>query len=168
MDAALAISEAGGTADVLPRPTSDSDFGSMVGGMPGYRSWGTDMTTEHDPYEAGLGFAVKPDKGDFVGRAALDGRSEATAARRLACLTLDDPRAVVMGKEPVLVDGRPAGYVTSAAFGYSVGRSIAYAWLPAAAATPGRAVEIEYFGEQLRAVVAAEPLFDREMARLRA
>ena len=72
-----------------------------------------------------------------------------------------------MGKEPVLVDGRPAGYVTSAAFGYSTGCSIAYAWLPAEAARPGTPVEIEYFGERLPAVVAEEPLFDREMARLR-
>ncbi len=134
----------------------------------GYRSWGTDVTTEHDPFEAGLGFAVRMDKGDFVGRQALEGRSEATALRRLTCLTLIDPEAVVMGKEPVWVDGRPAGYVTSAAFGYATGCSIAYAWLPAEAASPGREVEIEYFGERLRAVVAAEPLWDPGMARLRA
>ena len=134
----------------------------------GYRSWGTDMTTEHDPYEAGLGFAVRMDKGDFVGRAALERRSEATATCRLACLTLEDPEHVVMGKEPVWVDGRPVGYVTSAAFGYSVGRSIAYGWLPAEAAIPGHPVEIESFGTRLRAVVAAEPLFDAGMTRLRA
>jgi glycine cleavage system aminomethyltransferase T/glycine/D-amino acid oxidase-like deaminating enzyme len=133
----------------------------------GYRSWGTDMTTEHDPFQAGLGFAVRMDKGDFIGRRALDGRSEAVTGPRLSCLTLDDPTAVVMGKEPVFADGVPAGYVTSAAFGYSTGCSIAYAWLPAEVARPGTAVEIESFGERLRAVVAAEPLFDREMARLR-
>ena len=72
----------------------------------GYRSWGTDMTTEHDPFEAGLGFAVRLDKGDFIGRAAIAGRSEATAARRLVPLLLDDPAEVLMGKEPVVVDGR--------------------------------------------------------------
>jgi dimethylglycine oxidase len=134
----------------------------------GYRSWGTDMTTEHDPFEAGLAFAVRMDKGDFIGRAALDGQSVETATRRLACLTLRDREAVVMGKEPVWVGGRPAGYVTSAAFGYSVGCSIAYAWLPAEAANPGREVEVEYFGERLPAVVTAEPLFDPGMERLRA
>ena len=133
----------------------------------GYRSYGTDMTTEHDPFQAGLGFAVRMDKGDFVGRAALEARSQATTGPRLACLTLEDREALVMGKEPVFVDGLPAGYVTSAAFGFSVGCSIAYAWLPAEVAQPGTAVEIEFFGERLRAVVAAEPLFDREMARLR-
>jgi dimethylglycine oxidase len=133
----------------------------------GYRSWGTDMTTEHDPFEAGLGFAVRMAKGDFVGRAALEGRSEDTATRRLACLILDDPTAVVMGKEPVIVDGSAVGYVTSAAFGYSVGRSIAYAWLPASAAAIGTRVAIRYFGEDLPATVTAEPLFDPGMERLR-
>ena len=63
----------------------------------GYRSWGTDMTTEHDPFEAGLGFAVRMDKGEFVGRRALEGRSEATAVRRLVPLALADLEAVVMG-----------------------------------------------------------------------
>ena len=133
----------------------------------GYRRWGTDMTAEHDPYEAGLGFAVRPGKGDFVGRAALEGRSEGTATRRLTCLLLDDPAAVVLGKEPVLLDGVPAGYVTSAAHGYTVGRTVAYAWLPAAAATPGTPVEVEYFGRRLAARTSAEPLVDPSMSRIR-
>ncbi len=133
----------------------------------GYRSWGTDITTEHDPYEAGLGFAVRMDKGEFVGRTALEGRSEASAARRLVPLTIADRAAVVMGKEPVEVDGRPAGYVTSAGYGFSVDAPIAYAWLPADAARPGQAVAIRYFGEPVPATVATDPLFDPEMSRLR-
>ncbi|WP_336051046.1 GcvT family protein [Streptomyces sp. CA2R101] len=133
----------------------------------GYRSWGHDMTTEHDPYEAGVGFAVRPAKGDFLGRDALEGRSEETVARKLTCLTLDDPEAIVLGKEPVYVDGSPAGYVTSAAYGYTLGRGIAYAWLPAAAAAPGTPVHIEYFGDKIPATVAREPLFDPQMARIR-
>jgi len=133
----------------------------------GYRAWGTDMTTEHDPYEAGLGFAVRMDKGDFIGRAAIEGRSEETARRRLTCLTLDDPAAVVLGKEPVFADGSPAGYVTSASYGYTVGRTVVYAWLPAALATPGTALAVEYFGERLPATVRAEPLFDPQMERIR-
>jgi glycine cleavage system aminomethyltransferase T len=133
----------------------------------GYRSWGADMTPEHDPFEAGLGFAVRMDKGEFVGRAALEGRSDETAARRLSALVLDTPEHVAMGKEPVFADGRPVGYVTSAAFGYTIGRSIAYAWLPADCATPGQRVEIESFGERWPATVAEEPLFDPQMSRLR-
>ena len=133
----------------------------------GYRSWGTDMTTEHDPYEAGLGFAVRMDKGDFVGRAALEGRSEATATRRLVCLTLDDGAQVLMGKEPVIDEEQAVGYVTSAAYGYTIDESIAYAWVPAALADPGRRLAVRSFGEDLLATVRAEPLFDAEMSRLR-
>ncbi|MEV0900830.1 FAD-dependent oxidoreductase [Actinoplanes sp. NPDC049802] len=131
----------------------------------GYRAWGTDMTTENDPYEAGLGFAVRMDKGDFIGRCALDGR--AAPARRLTCLTLDDPAAVVMGKEPVYADGAPAGFVTSASYGYTIGRTVAYAWLPASLTAPGTPVAVEYFGARLPATVRAEPLFDPKMERIR-
>jgi glycine cleavage system aminomethyltransferase T/glycine/D-amino acid oxidase-like deaminating enzyme len=130
----------------------------------GYRAWGTDMTTEHDPVEAGLTFAVRMAKGDFIGRDALATRQ---SSRRLTCLTLDDPAAVVMGKEPVFADGAPAGYVTSAAYGYTIGRTVAYAWLPAELSVPGTAVTVEYFGERLPATVAAEPLFDPQMDRIR-
>ncbi|MET9437119.1 FAD-dependent oxidoreductase [Streptomyces sp. NPDC006551] len=129
----------------------------------GYRSWGHDMTAEDTPYEAGVGFAVRMDKGDFVGRAALEKAGE--PRRRLTALLLDDPASVVLGKEPVHVDGRPAGYVTSASYGYTLGRCVAYAWLPPLAS--GTAVHIEYFGEKVPATVADEPLFDPGMSRLR-
>ncbi|MFD5257894.1 FAD-dependent oxidoreductase [Streptomyces bobili] len=129
----------------------------------GYRAWGTDMTDEHDPYEAGVGFAVRMDKAGFVGREALENRTESN--RRLTPLLLDDPAHVVLGKEPVHVDGAPAGYVTSASYGYTLGRCIAYAWLPLLPA--GAAVHIEYFGEKVPATVAEEPLFDPKMTRIR-
>ncbi len=133
----------------------------------GYRSWGTDMTTEHNPYEAGVGFAVRPQKGEFVGRDALEGISADTVERRLSCLTIDDDRSVVLGSEPVFVDGEPVGYVTSAAFGHTVGAPIAYAWLPASAGVGSR-VEIQYFDRRIAATVVAEPLVDPEMKKIRA
>ncbi|MFJ3656465.1 FAD-dependent oxidoreductase [Streptomyces nigra] len=132
----------------------------------GYRSFGTDMTFEHDPYEAGLGFAVRPDKDDFIGKSALEGR-RTDVRRRLTCLTIDDPRSVVMGKEPVYDGDRVVGYVTSAAYGYTVGTGIAYAWLPAERAAPGTALDIGWFGRHVKAVVTEEPLFDPAMTRLR-
>ncbi|WP_369394924.1 FAD-dependent oxidoreductase [Streptomyces sp. CG1] len=132
----------------------------------GYRSFGTDMTYEHDPYEAGVGFAVKLDKGDFLGKAALE-RRKSDVRRKLTCLTIDDPRAVVLGREPVYDGDRAVGYVTSAAYGYTVGKGIAYAWLPAGLATPGTTVHIGYFDQRVEAVVAEEPLFDPTMSRLR-
>ncbi|WPO75075.1 GcvT family protein [Streptomyces sp. KN37] len=129
----------------------------------GYRAWGHDMTTEHNPYEAGVGFAVRMNKGDFVGRSALE--KLGAPARRLTALLLNDPAAVVLGKEPVYVDGAPAGYVTSASYGYTLGRCVAYAWLPPL--ETGTGVHVEYFGEKVPATVAAEPLFDPEMTRIR-
>jgi dimethylglycine oxidase len=109
---------------------------------------------------------VQLNKGDFVGRDAIAGISADTVTRRLSCLTVDDGHSVVLGHEPVFLDGDPVGYVTSAAFGHTVGKPIAYAWLPGSA-TPGTTVEIEYFGHRIPATVAAEPLVDPEMTRIR-
>jgi glycine cleavage system T protein len=132
----------------------------------GYRVWGADITPDETPYEAGLGFAVKLDKGDFVGREALLNASE--PERRLACLVLDDSRSVALGSEPVRVEGVIAGRVTSGGFGYSVGRSIAYAYVPADAGKPGTVVEVEIFGEWIAGQVAQEPLWDPAGERIRA
>ena len=74
---------------------------------------------------------MKLDKGDFIGREALLERRE--PERRLACLVLDDPGAVALGSEPVRIEGEIAGRVTSGGYGYTVGRSIAYAYVPATA-----------------------------------
>jgi 4-methylaminobutanoate oxidase (formaldehyde-forming) len=130
----------------------------------GYRVWGADITPEDTPYEAGLGFAVKLDK-DFVGKDALAG---AEPARRLACIVLAEPRSVVLGSEPVRIDGVPVGRVTSGGYGYTVGRSIAYAYVPAEHAQPGQPVEIEVFGERVEGEIAAEPLFDPAGERVKA
>ena len=132
----------------------------------GYRVWGADITPEDTPYEAGLGFAVRPDKGDFTGRDALTSRGD--PSRRLCCLVLADPRAVALGSEPVRVDGRPVGRVTSGGYGYTVERSIAYAYLPAEHARPGQPVDVEIFGDWIGGEVAAEPLFDPRGERVRA
>ncbi len=80
---------------------------------------------------------------------------------------MDAPGAL-LGKEPILRDGVPIGYVTSANYGYSVGALIAYGYLPIAAAAPGTLLEVEYFGERFRATVSAEPLFDPKMMRMKA
>ncbi len=132
----------------------------------GYRVWGSDITPDDTPFEAGLGFAVKLDKDDFLGREALLAAQE--SSRRLCCLVLDEPRAVALGSEPVRVDGATVGRVTSGGYGYSVERSIAYAYLPADRAEPGRPVEVEIFGTWIAGEVAAEPLFDPHGERARA
>jgi len=130
----------------------------------GYRAWGTDMTRQHGPEESGLAFTLRRTDTTFLGAEALAARP--TAARVLRCLVLEDEQ-VAMGAEPVLVDGEAVGFVTSAGWGASVGRSIALAWLPRSLAT-GDVVAIAYFDRMLPAQVADEPLFDPSGERLRA
>ena len=134
----------------------------------GYRLWGNDIHTEYDPYEAGLGFAVKLRKGDFIGRDALIAkRARGRPERRLRCLTLDDPAAVVVGKEPIALGDRTLGYATSANYGHSVGRGIVYGYLPAEHSDIGAKVDVIYFGERLPATVTREPLYDPKGKKMR-
>ena len=132
----------------------------------GYRAWGSDISPESDPYQAGLGFCVKLDKGEFIGRSALLKKREAPADTRLACLGLEDPRSVALGSEPVRIDGKVAGRVTSGGYGYTVKKSIAYAYVPASAAV-GTPVEVEIFGTWVPGQITKEPLYDPAGTRIR-
>jgi 4-methylaminobutanoate oxidase (formaldehyde-forming) len=134
----------------------------------GYRVWAADITADENPYEAGLGFCVKKD-GGFMGAKALGVGSQqgpAKPERRLRCLVLDDPRSVALGNEPVRIAGEIIGRVTSGGYGYTIERSIAYAYLPAEVEidTP---VEVDIFGEWIAGEVAKEPLFDPKGERVR-
>jgi glycine cleavage system aminomethyltransferase T/glycine/D-amino acid oxidase-like deaminating enzyme len=134
----------------------------------GYRVWSSDITPEETPYEAGLGFAVRLDKGaDFIGREALVAAKAAGPTKRLRCLVLDDPRSVALGNEPVRVDGGIVGRVTSGGYGFAVDRSIAYAYLPPDGAAIGTRGEVEVFGEWVGFQVVREPLWDPDGARIR-
>jgi len=134
----------------------------------GYRVWSSDITPEETPYEAGLGFAVRLDKGvDFIGREALVTAKKAGPRKRLRCLVLDDPRSVALGNEPVRVGDRIVGRVTSGGYGFAVERSIAFAYLPPDQGTIGTRGEVEVFGEWVGFEVAREPLYDPEGARIR-
>jgi 4-methylaminobutanoate oxidase (formaldehyde-forming) len=135
----------------------------------GFRVWGADITPDETPYEGGVGFCVKLDKeGGFVGRDALAEAKERGPRFRLRCLALDDPRSVALGNEPVRIDGEVAGRVTTGGYGYTVGHSIAYAYLPPDRAEEGRQVEVEIFGRWISGTVAAEPLLDPDGDRVRA
>ncbi len=130
----------------------------------GFRALGTDLRGEYTPHGAGLGFAVTRARTGYVGHAALVAR---TPRHRLSCLVVDDPGVVLVGKEPILVGEVVVGYVTSANFGYTVGRSIVYGYLPIALAEPGTRLEVEYFGTCTGATVVAEPLYDPRRDRVR-
>ena len=153
--------------------SAGQEYGLVAGGYKaidslrlekGYRVWGADITPEDTPFEAGLGFAVKLDKGDFVGRDALERAPR--PERLLRCLTLEEPRAVALGSEPVRIDGHLVGRVTSGGHGYTVGKSIAYAYVPAEHGV-GTDVEVEIFGDWVAGEIAAEPLFDPKGERIR-
>jgi 4-methylaminobutanoate oxidase (formaldehyde-forming) len=134
----------------------------------GYRVWSSDITPEETPYEAGLGFAVKLDKDvEFIGRDALRAAREAGPRKRLRCVVLDDPRSVALGNEPVRVDGRIVGRVTSGGYGFAVERSIAFAYLPPDQAAIGTRGEVEVFGEWVGCEIVKEPLWDPDGSRIR-
>jgi len=135
----------------------------------GYRVWAADITPDETPFEAGLGFCVR-EQGGFLGAGALgieSGGERPPPRRRLRCVVLADPRSVALGNEPVRVDGEIRGRVTSGGYGYTVERSIAYAYLPAEIEL-GAAVEIDIFGQWVPGVLAREPLFDPRGERVRA
>jgi glycine cleavage system aminomethyltransferase T/glycine/D-amino acid oxidase-like deaminating enzyme len=134
----------------------------------GYRVWGADITPDDTPYEAGLGFAVKLDKpGGFIGRDALIEAKDAGPRKQLCCITLEDARSVALGNEPVRVDGEIVGRVTTGGYGYSLERSVAYAYLPPDRSEPGTAVELDIFGSWIGGEVVTEPLFDPSGERVR-
>ena len=111
---------------------------------------------------------MKLDKeGGFVGREALVEAKERGPRTLLACLVLEDPRSVALGNEPVRVAGEVVGRITTGGYGYTVGRSIAYAYLPPEHAEPGTAVDVEIFGARIEGEVVREPLFDPEGERIR-
>jgi glycine cleavage system aminomethyltransferase T len=139
----------------------------------GYRAFGHEITHEFDPFETGLGFAVKKSKTGYIGEDALRERKE-SVDRRIVCLTHKDETQIVLGGEPVYAgsgpeaeDGHAVGYVTSAAHGYTVGAGVAYAWVPAELANPGQPIVITGYDRPIEAVVADEPLFDPDMTRVR-
>jgi glycine cleavage system aminomethyltransferase T len=131
----------------------------------GYRLWGTDVDTDANPFEAGLPFAV--DMGtDFVGKEALAAAREAGIDSRIVPITLDDSTDVVLSGRPVMKDGEAVGYVQAADFGYSIGESIAYTYLPAEYAEYGTDVQVVCEGETYDATVREEPLFDAARERI--
>ncbi|SFR67583.1 Glycine cleavage system T protein (aminomethyltransferase) [Halogeometricum rufum] len=125
----------------------------------GFRLWGTDIDTDANPFEAGLSFAVDMDT-DFVGKEALETAQDEGIDSKITPLTLDDSTDILLSGRPVLKDGEKIGYVQAADFGYSIGESIAYTYLPAEYAEAGTDVEVLCEGERYDATVRDEPLFD--------
>ncbi len=96
----------------------------------GYRAWGSDITPNDTPQEAGLGWAVKLRKNtDFLGRRALEEISGAALKKRFAGFTVDDCEIVLLGRETILRNSEPVGYLTSGGYGYTIGKNIGYGYV---------------------------------------
>ncbi|MGB7875569.1 MAG: FAD-dependent oxidoreductase [Anaerolineales bacterium] len=134
----------------------------------GYRYWSGEITPDYTPYEAGLGFAVKLDKGDFIGREALVKQKEGELKQKLCCIAISDDRTIALGKEPIRAGEEIIGWVASGGYGYSVGMSMAYAYLPTEYSKPGTALSLEFFGTQVDAEVVKSPLWDPKGERIKA
>ncbi len=135
----------------------------------GYRYWSAEITPDYTPLEAGLNFAVKIDKNEFIGQKALIKQKEVGLKQKLCCLTLADDRTIALGKEPIRPVGVETiiGWVASGGYGYTVGKSIVYAYLPVDYTKAGTELEIELFGERVTAVVERSPLYDPKGERIK-
>lgn len=134
----------------------------------GYRLWGTDIYTEYTPYQAGLGWTVHLKKEEFVGRVASVANCKKPLKKTLCCIVATEPSAMAFGYEPIFLGEECISYVTSANYGYSIGKFIVYAYLPIEHSEIGTAVEIEYLGQRWQGEVSTEPLWDAKMDRLKA
>ena len=135
----------------------------------GYRSLGTDLHTNSNPYEAGLGFTVKLKKEqDFIGKEALAKLKQEPLKQKLCCMVMEDSEGMALGKEPIYDESsKPVGYITSTNYGYFVDKHILYGYLPSSHSKEGTKLEIDYFGKRYPVKVTSEPLLDPEMKRLK-
>ena len=138
----------------------------------GYRAWSSDITPNDNPFEAGLGWALKMKSGrPFLGRAALEAVAGAPLKKRFSGFLVDG-EAVLLGRETILRDGKPVGYLTSGGYGYTLGQGIGYgyvrnpdgvsdAWLA------GGRYELVVAGETVPATLGTPPFFDPKGERIR-
>jgi glycine cleavage system T protein len=140
----------------------------------GYRAWGSDITPNDTPFEAGLGWAVKLRKNtDFLGRRALEKVSKEPLMKRFAGFTVDDPEIVLLGRETILRNGEPVGYLTSGGYGYTIGKNIGYGYVRNAESvnddflTSGD-YELVVAMDRTPAKIWLEPMYDPKAERVKA
>lgn len=134
-----------------------------------YRGWKGDLTTEYTPYMASLDRFVKLEKpSGFIGQEALRREAATGPKERFVPLIVDAADADAAAVSIVYDGDTVVGLVTSGGYGYRLKKSIALAYVRTDLAVPGRELEIEILGTRRKAVVATEPLYDPENARLRA
>ena len=131
-----------------------------------FRHWGHDITDEDHVLEAGLGFAVKIGKGDFIGRDAVLRKQEAGLERRMVQFLLQDPDAMAYHNEPIWRDGAIVGTVTSGNYGHTLGGSVAMGYVPVEGGFDGE-FEIDIAGRRVPAKASLSPMYDPKALRVR-
>ena len=126
----------------------------------GYRYWSGDITPDYTPYEAGLGFCVKLEKGDFNGREALVAKKEEGRKIKLCTITVDDPKAIAIGKEAIMDGDKVIAPVTSAGYGHTINKTIVFAYLPLEYAQPGTKLTVEIRLEKFEGTVEKDTIVD--------
>jgi 4-methylaminobutanoate oxidase (formaldehyde-forming) len=136
-----------------------------------FRHFGHDISSEDHVLEAGLGFAVRTDKGDFLGRDAVLAKRAAGLERRLVQFRLRDPGPLLYHGEPILRDGRIVGHLTSGNYGHRLGAAVGLGYVPCAGETAESLLasryEIDVAGQLVPAEASLAPLYDPEGARVR-
>ncbi|MGL4488304.1 MAG: aminomethyltransferase family protein, partial [Rhizobiaceae bacterium] len=135
-----------------------------------YRHFGHDITDEDDVLEAGLGFAVKTGKGDFIGRDAVLRKRDSGLDRRMVQFKLDDPLPSLFHNEPILRDGKIVSQTTSGNYGHFLGGAIGLGYVPSKGETAEQVLassyEIEFAGVRHKASASLKPMYDPKSERV--
>jgi 4-methylaminobutanoate oxidase (formaldehyde-forming) len=140
----------------------------------GYRVWGADLSPDHTPFEAGLGWSVKlTGNVPFRGREALVEQQGRPLAKRFVGFAVADPEVVLLGRETIYRDGAPVGYLSSGGFGYTVGKAIGYGYVRNAEGIAddwlaAGQYELDVACERIPAAIALEPFYDPRGTRVTA
>ncbi len=138
----------------------------------GFRHFGHDITSEDHVMEAGLGFAVKKDKPDYIGRDAILRKQDEGLQMRLLQFKLTDPEPLLYHAEPVYRDGELAGYLTSGSYGHHLGAAMGMGYVPCAgeklADVLASSFEIDVAGTRVKAEASSKPFYDPTSERVKA
>ncbi|KEJ90402.1 GcvT family protein [Sulfitobacter donghicola] len=137
----------------------------------GFRHFGHDITSEDHVLEAGLGFAVKTAKADFIGRQAVLDKKEAGLDMRMVQFKLTDPEPLLYHNEPILRDGEIVGYLTSGSYGHHLGGAIGLGYVPCKGEEPADVLastyEIDVMGTRVKAEASLKPMYDPTSERVK-
>ena len=137
----------------------------------GFRHFGHDITSEDHVLEAGLGFAVKKDKPNYIGREAVLDKQEKGLENRMVQFKLTDPEPLLYHNEPIVRDGEIVGYLSSGAYGHALGGAMGLGYVPckgeSAADVLGSTYEIDVAGVRVKAEASLKPMYDPKSERVK-